>query len=735
MNQRTEEMNRDKNSNGNMIIENQQFALTLRSDCVAESLIYKPTGTECLYSGEDIPLFSLTEERPFNNEIKLAHPNKRMTFQANRVRREGDRLIVGFELVTFEAVVEMRIEPQYMAFTLVDFLIRPEDFGNLAMTPPPVYEFRLLQLPVRHRENFGEWLNVMWDQEVAVNVLATSPYPRIDAEKRKNYRILSADALRDVKLKGCGAALIVASPKEFLDAIETVENDYDLPRGVKSRRAKPVHTSVYWSANVTPKNVDEHIAYAKKGGFGMMLLYYVGMFREAGGYSFNGDYDFREEYPNGMKDLKALLKKIKDAGITPGIHFLQTHIGLKSRYVTPVADHRLNLTRYFTLARPLGTEDTTIYVEQNPEGTVLHPKCRVLKFGGELISYESYTTEAPYCFTGCVRGHCNTNVTSHDLGTIGGILDISEFGATSVYVDQRTGLQDEIADKLAEIYNAGFEFIYFDGSEGTNPPFEIYIPYAQYRVYKKLKTEPLFCEGAAKAHFSWHMLSGGNAFDVFPAKIFKEKIVEFPAEEAPRLAKDFTRLNFGWWAFFKDTQPDMYEFGISRAAAWDCFVTMQENREAMRVNPRTDDVLEVMRRWQDIQAKGLLTAEMKEELKNTAQEHILLINEKGEYEMTPYHCIDKAAGGDERLSAFAFERKGKSYVVCWHTTGSGRLWLPLAADVVTYETEIGKEKLPVETLDDQAGGVILPVSGRHYISTELPEEALEEALIRSRFLD
>ena len=716
-------------------LENEQFCLVLGSDCKAVSLLHKASGCECLMEGQEIALFSLTEERPYNNEIKLAHPNKRTTFQANRVRMEGDKLIVGFELVTFEAVVSVKIAPQYIAFTMEDFLIKPSDFDGLAMTPPPVYEFRVLQLPIKNRSRFGEWLNVMWDDKVAINVLATSPWPRIDSERRKDYRILYAETLRDVKLKGCGGALIVASPDKLLDAIEAVEIDYDLPKGVASRRSPLINASAYWSSKVTPLNVDEHIAYAKKGGFRMMLIYYPAIFKEPGGYRRNGDYELRDEYPNGWADLKAMLQKIKSAGITPGIHFLQTHIGIESHYVTPRADHRLHLTRYFTLAKPLGTDDTTIYVEQNPEGTVMHPKCRVLKFGTELISYESYSTEYPYCFTGCSRGHYGTDILPHELGTIGGILDISEFGGTSVYLDQNSSLQDEIADKLAAAYNCGFEFCYFDGSEGTNAPFEIYIPLAQYRVYRKFHNAPLYCEGAAKAHFSWHMISGGNAFDVFPTPIFKEKLVQFPAEEAPRMAQDFTRLNFGWWAYYQDTQPDHYEFGTGLAAAWDCPVTMMEKMDVFRSNPRTEDTLEVMRRWEDVRARGLLTPEMKESLKNTDQEHTLLINEAGEYELVPYDRVTDAAGAEAPVTAYVFERLGKTYAVCWHNTGEGTLELPLAADTLTYEAALGGAQIPVTAATDaQAPASLLPLAGKRYLSTDLSKEALAEAFRSAKLI-
>ena len=711
-----------------IIIENARFRLVVGCDCVAKSLICKDNGIELLMPGVKLPLFSLTEARPFHNEIKLAHPNKRTTFWANSLRREGDKLIVGFEVLRFEAVVSLKTTPAYVAFTLEDFVITKRSFGNLCMDLPPVEEFCLLQLPIANRKYFGEWLNVSHDDEVAVNVLATSPYPEIDSERRDGYRILYGKARRGIKLKGCTAALIVSPKAELMDCIDALEVDYDLPRGVQSRRADTINRSVYWTENLTPQNVDAHISYAKRCGFSMMLLYNECFFLNENYYSTYGNYDYRPEYPNGLEDVRAVVQKIKAAGITPGLHILHSHIGMKSRYLTPEADHRLNLTRYFTLSKPLGLEETTVYVEENPEGAVMHPKCRILKFGTELIYYDGYTTEYPYCFTGCVRGYNDTYVKTHELGTIGGILDVSEHTATSAHLNQYGSLQDEIADKMAELYNVGFEFIYFDGSEATNPPFDFHVANAQYRVYKKLGKEPLFGEGAAKSHFSWHMLSGGNAFDIFKPPVFKEKLVEFPAEEAPRMAQDLTRLNFGWWKYFDEIEPDMYEFGTSRAAAWDCPVTMMCNFEAFEKNPRTEDNFEIIRRWEDVRAKKWLTQAQKDALKNTDQEHILLKNGAGAYELLPYDRIADAAGGDTRFSAYVFERGGKTWVVCWHNVGSGTLTLPLAGDVA-YLAEVDGAEIPMEQTAD---GLRLPVAGRQYLCTDLPRETVTEAFRKAK---
>ncbi len=707
-----------------ILLQTDLFRLTVGADGTAKSLVCLDNGEECLADSET-PLFSVTEDRPYNNEVKLSHPNKRTVFPANRVRREGSRLIVGFSLAPFEAVVEVTEAAGYLVFTLADFIVHPDDYPGLRMALPPVAEFRLMQLPVKNRSRFGAWLNVSWDDETAVCVLAADPTARIEAESRRGYRILTADAVRGIRLRGSKAALIVCPSDRFLDVMDTFEADLGLPRGAASRRGPDINASVYWSSNVTPENVDEHIAYAKKGGFRLMLLYYTSLFRERNGYALNGNYDYRPEYPNGRDDLAGMLERIRAAGITPGLHVLQTHIGLESRYVTPTADHRLHLTRRFTLAKPLSLTDDELFVEEDPTDSVTDEKCRLLMFGGELISYTSYTTERPYRFTGCTRGARSTDIVPHPLGQVGGLLDVSEYGASSCYLDQESSLADEIGDKIADAYNAGFRFMYFDGSEGTNAPFAYFVPMGQYRVYRKLAPAPLFTEGAAKAHFSWHFLSGGNAFDVFPPEVFKAKIDEFPLEEAPRMREDFTRLNFGWWNIrIPGTQPDLFEYGTSRAAAWDCPATIQIRLDLLKAHPRTDDLLEVMRRWEDVRARGLLTEAQKDELKQPGVEHILVKDGNGGYELFPYRQIEVGA---PEVRAFVFDRNGQTCIVCWHMTGEGTLSLPFDGDVQLYDDF----DRPAVNGSSVNGTLTLPVGARRYLLCKAPEADVLSAFARA----
>jgi len=282
-------------------------------------------------------------------------------------------------------------------------------------------------------------------------------------------------------------------------------------------------------------------------------------------------------------------------------------------------------------------------------------------------------------FYGCERGIDETMINTQPAGYMFGLLDVSEFGATSVYIDQNSDLQDEVAEGIADLWDAGFEFVYFDGSEGVNPPFWYHVSGAQYRVFSKLKPEPLFAEGAAKTHFSWHMLTGGNAFDVFRPEKLKEETLKHPFREAPRMQDNFTRLNFGWLGYWLPnentigTQPDQLEFVTSKAAAWDCPVSIHANPAILAKHPRTSDNFEVFRRWEEVRTKKWLTEEQKQMLRNPDQEFTLLVNEKNEFELVPCDPIKDVANGSKEIIAFTFNRNKDIYAVYWHISGEKRL--------------------------------------------------------------
>ncbi len=305
-----------------------------------------------------------------------------------------------------------------------------------------------------------------------------------------------------------------------------------------------------------------------------------------------------------------------------------------------------------------------------------------------------------------------------------GLLDVDTWPIW-VRFNQNTSIQQEVAEKIGKIYNeAGFDFVYFDGAEDVPPPYWFNVSMSQDKVYNQLDPAPAFSEGALKSHFNWHILTRGNAFDVFKPEVMKEAVVMHPVDEIRFIRQDFTAIDFGWIDYVQPDentiglQPDMLEYICSRAAAWDCPVSLEGKLNALREHPRTADNLQVLKRWEDARLSGYLSPEQKMAMRNTAQEHILLVDEKGNPEWHPYRQITDVAGGDPHIRAFIFERAGKNWVVYWHTSGNARLELKTAAGHVHLFKTPGK-KLPVERTRE---GIVVPASDRRYIETDLSRD-------------
>lgn len=707
-----------RQSEDRIVFSNAFLRLCLRKDATVESLVCIESGKEILEPDCTMPLFSVAQQRFYNNEQKLMHPCKRTTRFADAVCWKNGLLRVRFDGLPYEALVRVEDRERYITFTFDGFATDENTYRGLSLPNPPADSFTLLQLPVKKQDRYGEWMNTVSDGDTAVCVMAARWNVCADTQEQDTFCRMYARVNRETGMKNATAALFVSAHDTLLEKVHSFECDYHLPCGVQNRRGELINASAYWVSDATPQNIDEHIRFARRGGFRMMLFYYTCFFREEGGYALNGNYDFRDEYPNGLADIRAVLAKVNAAGITAGFHFLQTHIGIRSRYMTPNADHRVLHRQMLTLRKTISDTDTQIITDQCPLDD-LPPNCRLLRIGTELVRYEAIRTEPPFGFIGCERGFNTTTAQSHDCGSACGVVWVSEFGASSVYIDQTTDLQDEIADKINAVYNCGFRFVYMDGSEGANPPFENYVPLAQWRVYKKCEPEPLFCEGAAKGHFSWHMFAGGNAFDVFPTHVFKDMIDRYPLTEAPQMQNDFTRLNFGWWALYEDTQPDTFEYGTSHAAGFDCPVAIQTDLDLQRKHPRMADIFEVMRRWEDVRAKKLLTQAQKEAIRQPQKEHTLLLNAREEYELVPCERI-KTAVSD--VTAYRFERNGKQWVSLWHNKGSCDLFLPADAERIAYFEEIDRNELPVIRTDR---GCVIHVSDRRYLCTDMTQQEID----------
>ena len=95
-----------------------------------------------------------------------------------------------------------------------------------------------------------------------------------------------------------------------------------------------------------------------------------------------------------------------------------------------------------------------------------------------------------------------------------------------------------------------------------------------------------------------------------------------------------------------------------------------------------------MRRWEDVRARGWLTAERKAALRSPTQAHHLYVNADGDYELHEIEMLPTPARAKD-VRAFLFERNGRRVVAHWHVSGTGTLTVGLgpAGEPVTVRTE------------------------------------------------
>lgn len=700
-----------------IIIENAEMRLTISNKGKARSLIHKATGEECLAQDTDVPLSAITQYRPYDNENFLMFPAKPRTFPSNKIERNGNELHIEFQDTYDVAVIELNITDHYIGFNLKRIDYRIEKFGVKRKTE--IDEISLLQLPIRKRANFGEWLNVAWDDRTAVCLLGTHPTTRIDAFQHKDYTTMYAGVDFQVKLLNSGAALITTSKEKLLSCIDKTERDYGMPLGVKSRQSKEYQYSYYELRDVTTKNIDEHIAYAQKGGFKSIVVYYVDFAKAC------GHYEWRDEYPNGIKDLQEITGKIKAAGMIPGIHIHYSKVAVNDPYINNgIPDSRTNHVQEFILSKPLDATSSVITVEENPERVRMETGRRLLQIDNELITYENFTTEPPYQFTGCTRGVFNSKASSHDKGQHSRLLDVDDW-PLFIRINQNTGIQKEIAERLGKIYHeAGFRFVYFDGAEDVPMPYWYNVSRSQMTVYNEMKPAPLFAEGALKSHYGWHILSRGNAFDIFPPEYIRPAMKKYTLRCAEQIAKDFTSVNFGWVNYLAPSestigmQPDMYEYICSKAVAWNSPISLVGNLKELQKHPRTEDNLKVIRRWEEAKLQGMITEKQKELLKNPDQEYFLLKDKKGNYQLYPYTQLTKDS--ERPIRGFMFQKSGKTCILYWHTNGSGKITLDIEKNKLSLTDENGK-KVAFKADGKRS---ILPAAGRLIIETTLSQEEM-----------
>ncbi len=257
------------------------------------------------------------------------------------------------------------------------------------------------------------------------------------------------------------------------------------------------------------------------------------------------------------------------------------------------------------------------------------------------------------------------------------------------------------------------------------------------------------------------MITRSNAYDIVaPPEGMKDFCRLMPCPTAAERTKDFSRIDFGWLGHFgsKAAGPDVWEYIASRAAAWDCPLSLKLAPSEVVSNPRGEDCLDAIRIWEDARLGNHLTDSQRDMLRNVRpedahyvpcfdqravweevvagrgltpvqqriladrREHHLFVNEQGEYELVPTTEVPVAG---EAIKAFCFRRElhpDKVYVLLWAVDSDVELRLPIASDLVQVMRPFGTLH-PIRRL---IGETVVTIGGRSYLV--LKQAATEEAV-------
>ena len=572
---------------------------------------------------------------------KARHPLARLrkagaTYSSTVCSAKGDRLTLGFDRLGATMVLKATSKPRYLVFEVES--ISDADVDGLM----------LLNLPVTMGRYVSSMSGLAADEEFAACVRALDL--RSFAQVGGNPVTLTASASRQPGLVGAKVALVACPAVEIRMVLKELIEAEGLPKsplGGPWALDAPENRGSYVFALVSEKNADDWIALAKKAGIAQ--IHFHGWEQSLGHYRPRKDL-----FPNGMAGLKATVDKIHAAGLRAGMHTLTGCISPNDPWVTPVPDKRLAVDATLTLAASVDPKTQILpTVEQPPEFDTLWAyasRGNVVRVGDELIQFTGLSREPPYGLTGCRRGAFGTKPAAHEKGATVSHLFVRY---TSFQPDENSTLVDDLADKIAEVFNTcGFDMIYMDGAEGMAGGW-----YGEARmraaIFRKLQRRALV-EASSWDYLSWPFHSRIGAWD-HPNWALKRFIdIHCKANEGYRRSS-LLPAQLGWWAILGPSRdhpaemPDEIEYLCAKALAFDSPMSFQGvNVGAKPWNARQDEYMELIGRYERLRLSGYFSQAVKEQLKSAGQDFHLIQAADGTWEFIPTdYSAHRVTGPDD----------------------------------------------------------------------------------------
>ncbi|MGC9319883.1 MAG: hypothetical protein ACP5KN_17760, partial [Armatimonadota bacterium] len=469
---------------------------------------------------------------------------------------------------------------------------------------------------------------------------------------------LSASVSREVSMGPTRVAVAVAPWDEIPDRIAAAEGLLGIPVGMAAKRSDAARGSYLMISGVSHENADTVIDWAKRGGFGSILILH-GTWGHFGRH-----YAVPEStFPGGIDQLRETIDRIHAAGLLAGAHMFSSKVPKHSAY-TEAGDVRgFWEDLHLELAEGLAADGDRIVTTGPPADWPVTQGTRDIRIGDELMTYTALSLEEPFGFTGVSRGAYGTEPAAHEVGAQ--VAHVATDESRGIFIiDQTTDLLDRHASDIARTYNAaGFDWIYFDGAEDVHPPRWWTTSNAQMAVVERLDREPQIVQMAASAPFSWHLATRVGQRDYFwVSPSYKDEVDDAVERSWPRAQRELMVADLGWFPLrppsehVRATQVDDVEYLCARALATDSAYSILTSVDRMERVPCLDAILHLMSRYEHHKFAGTFPDEVKQRLLQPRQDFMLVERDGAEPRLLAAREMPYVGGTSHLVRAFMTER-------------------------------------------------------------------------------
>jgi len=699
-------------SHAEVVIENSRVRAVIGDDAVWRSIVDKRTGKDWCY----------TDRKTYLADARI----NGKTDRAAKLDWDGRLLRVKFAKNDTELVYAVEPAADWIVFKL----------RSVSGTRPT--RLTMLRMPVAITENVGRRLNIAWNKDTAICLMAANMRAwgnGVNRGKWADLRVFSQDS-PGPKLEGAAAALIVHPRPKIRKLLQEAALAFGLPTnthdGVPVKELPEVKQS-YWFLSFGEKDVDKVIDYCKQTGFKQVMMSFGAWCTGSGHYAFKTAY-----YPDGKESLKRTVDRLHAQGILAGMHTFVSKVKKTDPYVTPIPDKRFWSDMQITLADSVTVKQTTIRASESLTQWPGSPVCKrksweggigkhqEVVIGNEIVRYKSIGPEGRYdTFMDCERGAWKTRAASHSAGETGRHFGVD--GCINGYIiDQETPLIDEVAARLADVFNyCGFDMVYFDGGEDVDRRrFNYYVTRFQQAAMSKFTKRPIVHQGTIMTHRLWHSFARTATVDTYINTLRGHIVARGREPEKWRTVKehidrsvkrvisyqqDLIPGELGWFGIWPrdrysdGLQLDEVEYLMVKSLAYDTPISLQTRFGKMESHPLTPQILQIVKEYEQMRLAGTVSEAALAKLREMGRDFILIQGRRPEFvEVREMPMV----AGTHDVRAFVGQRPGGAVATVWHYIKDGKLTLVVDPKRLRAATFMNG---PIEVA--KAGGkAVLPVN-------------------------